>query len=206
MLPKPKREGPRRPICTQVLAIAADFGAGDGIRTHDPNLGKVVLPGLRRPWPSPRHVPISLPARLLAEELQKVGISRGKGPVRSEGKPVHSFNQNQAARGSGEAKSPRVRLNKCTSPKLRFTASRGSASAPPSTSHRPRGSLRPPLGSNPGPRCSLEASPQNGTLQRPANADSINERKPNVVLPYCYPTRQQRTPQDETRWTAAQNY
>jgi len=63
------------------------FGVGDGIRTHDPNLGKVVLPGLRRPWPSPRHMLISLPARLLAEELQKVGISRGKGPVRSEGSP-----------------------------------------------------------------------------------------------------------------------
>ena len=87
---------------------------------------------------SPRHVLISLPARLLAEELQKVGMSRGKGPVRSEGRPsIRSIN-NQAARGTGEAKSPRVRLNKCASPKLRFTASRGSASAPPSTSHRPR--------------------------------------------------------------------
>jgi hypothetical protein len=43
VLPKPKRGEPRRPLCVEVLAITADFGAGEGIRTLDPNLGKVVL-------------------------------------------------------------------------------------------------------------------------------------------------------------------
>ena|GEM_PF-3524054 len=35
----PKKQKPRRTAAFVYL----EFGAGDGIRTHDPNLGKVVL-------------------------------------------------------------------------------------------------------------------------------------------------------------------
>jgi hypothetical protein len=31
------------PLERWFLSLSAEFGAGDGIRTHDPNLGKVVL-------------------------------------------------------------------------------------------------------------------------------------------------------------------
>ena len=37
-----KQKGPRGPLCLKALP-ALVIGAGDGIRTHDPNLGKVML-------------------------------------------------------------------------------------------------------------------------------------------------------------------
>ena len=113
-----------------------------------------------------------------------MGISRGKGPCgRREARPF--VQSKPGGRGTGEAKSPRVRLNKCTSPKLRFTASRGSASAPPFTSHRPRGSLRPPLGSNPGPRCSSVAAEWDSSApsQRRFDQRTKTERRATILLP-----------------------
>ena len=41
---------------TQVIGITLVFGAGDGIRTHDPNLGKVVDNGL--PALTPAYPPL----------------------------------------------------------------------------------------------------------------------------------------------------
>jgi len=70
-------------IAAQMLALVhSRVTSGDGIRTHDPNLGKVVLRVLRRPGSSPHQralatrsapresfvdLPIILAARLLAE-------------------------------------------------------------------------------------------------------------------------------------------
>ncbi len=98
----------------------------------------------------------------------------------------HCFRGYRAARGSGEAKSPRVRLNKYTYPKLRFTASRGFASAPPYTRRRPRGSFGGPLGSNPGPRCSLEPRRRMGLISaQPTRLDqrTKTERRAIILLP-----------------------
>ena len=54
--------------------ITTFFGAGDGIRTLDPNLGKVVLRGIAAAGAIAASRADMIAARLLAEKLQQVGI------------------------------------------------------------------------------------------------------------------------------------